>query len=74
MIKLPPSLTRKVALLNFTGVHRYRLTAVDRENEWKGKVREMWTVDQTKFHKGTAFFAFTKIGAYAICLPTLITP
>lgn len=55
-------------ILTSIGTHRYRLTAVDRDNEWKGEVREMWTVDQTKFHKGTAFFAFTKIGAYGILL------
>ena len=42
---------------------RYRMSALDRANDFKGKVREMWTVDQVKFHRGTAYFAFTEIGS-----------
>lgn len=39
------------------------MSNVDRMNDFKGKVREMWTVDQVKIHRGAAYFAFTKIGA-----------
>ena len=39
------------------------MSALDRTNDFEGKVREMWTVDQVKFHQGAAYFAFTEIGS-----------
>ncbi len=52
-----------IRFLSLTGFRRYRMSNVDRMNDFKGKVREMWTVDQVKIHRGAAYFAFTKIGA-----------
>ena len=47
----------------------YRMTAVDKANEFHGAVKEMWTVDQTKIRNGVAYFAFTKIGHYLLAPP-----
>ncbi len=52
----------------FDWLRRYRMSEVDRINDFKGKVREMWTVDQVKIHEGTAYFAFTKIGVSSTLL------
>ncbi|XP_065833613.1 uncharacterized protein [Oscarella lobularis] len=42
----------------------YRLTSIDESNSWLGKVKIMWTVDQSKVHEGILYFSFTKIGIY----------
>lgn len=41
-----------------------RTTAVDRNNDWAGKVKEFWNVDQMKLRNDTLYFMFTKIGRY----------
>ena len=47
----------------------YRLTPVDKNNDFKGSTKEMWTVDQTKTRSGVAYFAFTKIEHYLLAPP-----
>lgn len=48
----------------------YRMTPVDANNPWKGKVRLMWTIDKpTVSPKGVVSVAFTKIGSYLIDPP-----
>lgn len=42
----------------------YPNTWVDNRNQWSGRHRLMWTVDQIKTRGGEVYFAFTKIGAY----------
>jgi hypothetical protein len=39
----------------------YRLTSLDRGNDFNGSTKMMWTVDQMKVRNGVAYFAFTKI-------------
>ena len=45
----------------------YRLTEIDRQNTWGGKVKIMWNVDQVKTMEDgkTAIVGFTKIGTCA---------
>ena len=47
---------------------RFRLpmpvAEVDRNNEWQGKVQLFWGIDKPMIDKGTAFFAFTRMGEY----------
>jgi hypothetical protein len=47
----------------------YRLTSIDKHNEFGGNVTIMWTVDQLKVREGVAYFAFTKIGKYLLGPP-----
>jgi hypothetical protein len=47
----------------------YRLTSIDKNNEFGGNVTIMWTVDQLKVRGGVAYFAFTKIGKYLLGPP-----
>ncbi|XP_062503358.1 uncharacterized protein LOC134180262 isoform X2 [Corticium candelabrum] len=43
----------------------YRLTSIDNNNSWKGKVKMMWSVDQSKLaNDSTLYYSFTKIGVY----------
>lgn len=42
----------------------YRLTPLDYNNSFAGKVKIMWCVDQIKVRKGRTYHAFTKIGTY----------
>lgn len=42
----------------------FRLTSLDYNNTWHGKVKMMWNVDQMKIVNGTVMYAFTKIGTY----------
>ena len=42
----------------------YPSTWVDRQNNFNGTTRIMWTVDHVKIRDGTVYFAFTKIGNY----------
>ena len=43
----------------------YPLTALDRNNTFRGKVKMMWNVDQLKtLSDGSVAWAFTKIGTY----------
>ena len=44
-------------------------TYIESINQWNGTVQVMWEVDHIKQHKGTAMFAFTKIGRYAVAQP-----
>lgn len=43
-----------------------RLTDCDRANDWQGKVQILWGIDKPDIHGGSAFFAFTKLGAYML--------
>ena len=47
----------------------YRLTSIDRHNEWGGKTVIEWTVDQLKVRDGSVYFALTKIGKYLLGPP-----
>ncbi|MFO7906956.1 MAG: sialidase family protein [Planctomycetota bacterium] len=50
--------------------NRYRLpmrvTACDRNNNWRGKVQIFWGIDKPEIHDGVATFAFTKLGRYML--------
>ena len=43
-----------------------RLTACDRNNDWKGKVQIMWGIGKPITYKNSVFFAFTKLGKYML--------
>lgn len=43
-----------------------RLTDCDRGNDWQGKVQIFWGIDKPDVYGGSAFFAFTKLGAYML--------
>ncbi|HOW69135.1 MAG TPA: exo-alpha-sialidase [Phycisphaerae bacterium] len=43
-----------------------RLTHCDRTNDWKGKVQILWGIDKPDTCGHSAFFAFTKLGAYLL--------
>lgn len=52
-----------------------RLTAIDRNNTWKGAVKILWAVDQAKTRPpgdgddGRIFWGFTKVGQYELNPP-----
>lgn len=48
----------------------FRLTSIDDNNSWKGKVKIMWSVDQSKLgNDNTLYYSFTKIGVYPQAAP-----
>lgn len=47
----------------------YRLTPLDQNNSFGGKVKTMWCVDQVKIRGGRTYHAFTKIGTYVQSAP-----
>lgn len=47
----------------------FRLTSIDRQNDWRGNCTIQWTVDQPKVRDGVVYFAFTKIGKYLLGPP-----
>ena len=43
-----------------------RLTDCDRTNDWQGTTQILWGIDKPDVYGGSAFFAFTKLGAYML--------